>query len=162
MEKAEFDRRVEAVRRFNRFYTRQIGVLHEGLLHSPFSLAEARVLYELAHRDRPTASELGRDLGLDAGYLSRILRGFEQSGLLAREASPADGRQSLLRLTPAGDTAFAPLNTRSREEIGAMLHALSPAQQKSLAEAMRVIETLLGAPPERKAPFMLRPHQPGD
>ena len=157
-----FDQRVAAVRRFNRFYTRQIGVLHEGLLQSAFSLAEARVLYELAHRDRPTASELGRELGLDPGYLSRILRSFEQRGLLAREASPADGRQSLLRLTEAGEAAFAPLNSRSREEIGAMLHALSPAQQKSLAEAMTTIETLLGAPPERKAPYMLRPHQPGD
>jgi DNA-binding MarR family transcriptional regulator/N-acetylglutamate synthase-like GNAT family acetyltransferase len=162
MADAEFDRRVEAVRRFNRFYTRQIGVLHEGLLRSPFSLAEARILYELAHRDRPTASELGKELGLDAGYLSRILRGFEQRGLLAREPSATDGRQSLLTLTPAGENAFAPLNARSREEIGAMLHALAPAQQRSLAEAMRVIETLLGAPPERKAPYLLRPHQPGD
>jgi DNA-binding MarR family transcriptional regulator/GNAT superfamily N-acetyltransferase len=157
-----FDQRVAAVRRFNRFYTRQIGVLHEGLLESAFSLAEARVLYELAHRDRPTASELGRELGLDPGYLSRILRGFEERGLLAREASPTDGRQSLLQLTEAGETAFAPLNSRSREEIGTMLHALSPAQQKSLTEAMTTIETLLGAPPEHKAPYMLRPHQPGD
>src|SRR5260370_13595240 len=133
MEKAEFDRRVEAVRRFNRFYTRQVGVLHEGLLRSPFSLAEAGVLYELAHRDRPTASELGKDLGLDAGYLSRILRGFEKRGLLGREPSAIDGRRSLLRLTEAGEQAFAPLNTPSRDEIGAMLRALSPAQHRTLS-----------------------------
>src|SRR5262245_32173846 len=101
---------VAAVRRFNRFYTRQIGLLHEGLVESPFSLAEARVLYELAHHDHLTAARLGRELGLDAGYLSRILQGFARRGLLARARSEADGRQSVLTLTAKGRRAFAPLN----------------------------------------------------
>src|SRR5690242_13578790 len=90
--------RVEDVRRFNRFYTKQIGVLHEGLLGSPFSLAEARVLYELAHREKPTATELAKALGLDAGYLSRILRGFQKRDLIEKLPSAVDGRQSLLVL----------------------------------------------------------------
>src|SRR6266508_3882121 len=135
-----FDQRVADVRRFNRFYTRQIGLLQEGYLKSPFSLSEVRVLYELAHRERPTATELGRDLGLDAGYLSRILRGFQKRGLLKRTQSEDDGRQSHLALTQRGQAAFAPLNTRSRDEIGAML----------------------GAQPARKVPYLLRPHKPGD
>ena len=116
--------RVEATRRFNRFYTRRIGVLQEGLLQSPFSLAEARVLYELAHRERPRAAELGKDLGLDAGYLSRILRGLRKRGLVDRRPSPDDGRTNLLGLTRRGNAAFATLDERSRQEIGAMLAAL--------------------------------------
>ncbi len=167
MAETSFDRRVEAVRRFNRFYTKQIGVLHEGLLRSPFSLAEARVLYELAHRANPTAAELGRDLGLDPGYLSRILRGFAQQGLLEKAPSEADGRRSLLALTEKGRDAFAPLNARSQAEIGAMLGALSAAEQRRLIEAMETIATLLGGPAGStgagsKAPYVLRPPQPGD
>src|SRR5439155_144638 len=113
-----FDARVAAVRRFNRFYTKQIGLLHEGYLESPFSLSEVRVLYELAHREKPTAAELGRELGLDAGYLSRILRGFERRHLVERTASKADGRQSHLALTERGRAAFAPPQARSPADIG--------------------------------------------
>lgn len=100
--------RVAAVRRFSRFYTRQIGVLREGLLKSPFSLTEVRVLYELAHRDCPAATELGKDLGLDAGYLSRILRNFKNRGLIRKAPSETDGRQSLLSLTAKGRKVFVP------------------------------------------------------
>jgi DNA-binding MarR family transcriptional regulator/N-acetylglutamate synthase-like GNAT family acetyltransferase len=157
-----FDQRVADMRRFNRFYTRQIGLLQEGYLKSPFSLSEVRVLYELAHREHPTATELGRDLGLDAGYLSRILRGFQKRGLLRRTQSEDDGRQSHLALTPRGQAAFAPLNTHSREEIGAMLGALPVSEQARLVQAMHAIEGILGAQPERKVPYLLRPHKPGD
>jgi len=157
-----FARRVDAVRRFNRFYTKQIGVLQEGYLRSPFSLAEVRVLYELAHRPQPTATELAKELGLDAGYLSRILRKFETRGLIQKTPSQADGRQRLLALTPRGRKAFAPLNARSHDEIAAMLRRLPGGDQRRLMEAMRAVEDLLGAPPEQKAPYLLRPHQAGD
>ncbi len=158
----DLHQRVEAVRRFNRFYTQKIGVLHDGLLRSPFPLAEARVLYELAHRQNPTASELARELGLDAGYLSRILLGFEKRGLMARKPSESDGRQSLLRLTKKGKEAFAPLEARSRDEIGAMLSNLSSVNHSRLIEAMHTMERLLGGQPETKVPYLLRSHQPGD
>jgi len=157
-----FDARVAAVRRFNRFYTKQIGLLHEGYLESPFSLSEVRVLYELAHREKPTAAELGRELGLDAGYLSRILRGFERRHLVERTASKADGRQSHLALTKRGRAAFAPLQARSHSDIGAMLGKLSGADQKRVLEAMNTIEGRLGARPEGTTAYVLRPHQPGD
>ncbi|HEX2112826.1 MAG TPA: helix-turn-helix domain-containing GNAT family N-acetyltransferase [Alphaproteobacteria bacterium] len=159
---AEFDRRVADVRRFNRFYTQKIGVLQQAYLQTPFNLTEARVLYELAHRELPTATELGKDLGLDPGYLSRILRRFEKKGLLTRKASSTDGRQQLLSLTRKGEEAFAPLNTRSRAEISALLGTLAEPEQKRLMEAMHEIESLLSARPEARAPYMLRPHQPGD
>lgn len=157
-----FDARVAAVRRFNRFYTKQIGVLREGYLESPFSLTAVRVLYEIAHLEKTTASELCRELGLDAGYLSRILRGFRKRGLIDRTPSRTDGRQTLLSLTERGQNAFAALNARSRNEIAAMLGALSTPDQDRLVKAMDAIETLLGARPEHKTPYLLRPHQPGD
>ncbi|MBA3702338.1 MAG: MarR family transcriptional regulator [Rubrobacteraceae bacterium] len=158
----DFERRVGFVRRFNRFWTRQIGVLREGYLESPFSLTEVRVLYELAHCDETTASELGEELGLDAGYLSRILRGFEKQGLIHKRPSEADGRRRLLRLTERGQEAFAPLDARSRDDVGAMLGGMSIERQEHLVGAMRTIEGLLSARPEPEVPYILRLHRPGD
>jgi len=155
-------RRVEAVRRFNRFYTRQIGVLHEGLLNSPFSLTEARVVYELAHHEQTTATHLAQELGLDPGYLSRILRRLQDRRLVGRRRSSTDGRKVLLSLTERGQAAFSKLNAASRNEIEAMLHPLSPADQDRLLQAMQTIESILGAPAEHRTPYILRPHQPGD
>ena len=154
------DHRVAAVRRFSRFYTRIVGALQEGLLQSRFSLAEARVLYELAHRAEPTAKELAQDLDLDAGYLSRMLQSLERDGLLTRTTSETDRRQSLLSLTEAGTMAFAPLEERSRQEVGALLGKLPDAAQSDLVGAMQRIETLLGGSPPTA--WLLRQHQPGD
>jgi len=115
---------ISAVRRFNRTFTRRIGVLRAGLLHSPYSLTEARILFEVAQRDNLTAAELGRALGLDAGYLSRTLAALDQRGLLEKVRSESDGRQRLLRLTPDGGDAFDLLDRRSRDEVGEMLDGL--------------------------------------
>jgi DNA-binding MarR family transcriptional regulator/GNAT superfamily N-acetyltransferase len=156
------EHRIAAVRRFTRFYTRQIGVLREGLHASPFSLSEARVLYELANRSAPTAADIARDLGLDAGYLSRILRGFAQRGFLARTRSQDDGRESHLALTPAGRTAFAPLDRGSHDEVAALLAPLSESAQARLIEAMATVEQLLGERSAAAPPYLLRPHQIGD
>ena len=156
---------VDAVRAFNRFYTRRIGALGDHHLESPFSLTEMRVLYELAHRDAPTAADLGRDLGLDAGYLSRILRRFEARALLARAPSPADARQSLLRLTKKGRAAFAPLESRARGEVEALLGPLAASGRREVVGAMDTIQRLLERRPAdavRAAPYLLRQHQPGD
>lgn len=154
--------RVAAVRRFNRFYTRQIGVLQQGLLSSPFSLTEVRVLWELAHRDGPTASELGKDLDLDQGYLSRILRDFSKRGLLTRRRAESDGRQSLLGLSAKGRHTFAALDARSDREIGALLEALPAGSQQRLVEAMETVERLLDGAEPSAAPYLLRPPRPGD
>jgi DNA-binding MarR family transcriptional regulator/N-acetylglutamate synthase-like GNAT family acetyltransferase len=162
MSEDNLSQRVEAVRRFNRFYTRQIGVLQEGLLRSPFSLTEARVIYELAHHETTTATELGNELGLDAGYLSRILGEFKRRGLIDKKPSKKDGRQSLLWLTEQGQQAFAMLNARSHHEIEAMLSELPTGEQERLLQAMLSIEKLLGAQPEHSLPYLLRTHQPGD
>jgi DNA-binding MarR family transcriptional regulator/N-acetylglutamate synthase-like GNAT family acetyltransferase len=162
MSENDFDGRVGSVRRFNRFWTRQIGVLREEYLESPFSLTEVRVLYELANRGESTASELGEELGLDAGYLSRILRGFEKHDLIHKRPSETDGRRRLLRLTERGREAFAPLDARSRNDIGAMLGGMSTAEQERLVGAMRTIEGLLGVSPEPVVPYLLRTHLPGD
>lgn len=154
--------RVEVVRRFNRFYTKQIGVLHERLLRSPFSLTEARVIYELAHHEKTTATELRNELGLDAGYLSRLLRSFKKRGLIHKQSSQTDGRKNFLSLTERGQEVFSMLNARSRNEVGATLSDFSAGDQNRLVMAMQTIEELLGARPERKVPYVLRPHQPGD
>jgi len=159
----ELDQRIHAVRRFNRFYTRHIGALREGLAGSPFPLTEARVLYELAHApDTATAADLGRVLDLDAGYLSRILRSFETRGLVRKTRSATDGRRSHLELTPQGRRAFAPLNAHSTEETRAMLGQLTPGEQDRLAAAMRTIESLLGRTRAVAEPYLLRQHEPGD
>jgi DNA-binding MarR family transcriptional regulator/GNAT superfamily N-acetyltransferase len=155
---------VAEVRRFNRFYTRQIGVLQEGLLSSPFSLTEVRVLYEIVHRKDSTAVELCRELGLDAGYLSRILRSFEKRGLIARTRSVADGRQSHLRLTPKGRKVFNPLEARSSQQVATMLEKVSPARQKQLIDAMHLIESAIDPAQAKNGQpaYILRSHQPGD
>lgn len=154
------ENRIAAVRRFSRFYTRVIGVLQDGLLHSGFSLTEGRVLYELAQRAGVTATELGRELDIDPGYLSRILQRLERDGLLARVPSPADRRQGLLSLTRAGHDAFAPLDARSREEVAELLSPLADPAQAAVVAAMGRIESLLGNP--QSPPWLLRQHRPGD
>ena len=156
------DRRVAAVRRFNRFYTRQIGVLEEHLARSPYSLTEARVLYEVAQRPDTTASAVKADLGLDAGYLSRILAAFTRRGLLARRRSSADARQAHLALTARGRAAFGRLDAASQRDVGGMVGRLPAAAQARLVAAMRTIEELLSPTQGRSAPAVLRGHLPGD
>src|SRR5215213_2853869 len=156
----ELEARIAAVRRFSRFYTRQLGLLQESLVHTRFSLSEARVLYELAHRDQVTASELAADLDLDHGYLSRILRRFGEDGLLKKMRAADDGRQSLITITAKGRKAFAPLNKGSHDQVAELLGRLSDAAQARVVGAMGTVEQLLGAAP---APaIVLRPHRPGD
>jgi DNA-binding MarR family transcriptional regulator/GNAT superfamily N-acetyltransferase len=158
--------RTAAVRLFNRFYTRQIGLLQESLYGTSFSLSEARVLYELAHHETSTAGAIGAELGLDAGYLSRILSGFQRRKLIEKTPSGDDRRQSLLKLTKAGRKAFAPLDERSAEITAALLNALAGADQARLVAAMETIRDLLGgaspASTANRPPYLLRPHQPGD
>lgn len=156
------DSRVAAVRRFNRFYTQKIGALGEGHLASAFSLTEVRVLYELAHRDEPTASQLAITLALDAGYLSRILSQFTQRGLVRRSRSASDGRNVHLHLTKKGERAFVPLEAKAEEAVASLLRALPARRQDTLLRAMRNVQTLLDA--ERSTPprVTLRAHRPGD
>jgi len=157
-----FEERVQAVRRFNRFYTRQIGVLKEHQLDSDFSLAEMRVLYELAHREKCTAKEIGEYLGLDPGYLSRILARFAKKRLIRRERLREDARHLSLELTEAGRTAFGPLNRQSSAQVGEMLSRMSEAEQTKLVYAMHDIEqAVVGEKPTDRA-LVLRPHRPGD
>lgn len=157
------DERIAAARRFNRFYTRQIGVLRRNYLDSPYSLGESRVLYEILHRAR-TASDVSRALDLDAGYLSRMLRNFEKRGLINRQISDEDARQSYLALTALGRKAFAPLEKRSQETVSTMLGKLKPAEQTRLVAAMAEIETLLGGEtaPKPEDGYLLRAPRPGD
>jgi len=153
---------VQAIRGFNRFYTKQIGVLQQGWLGSPFSLAEARVLYELAHHEQPTATEIARELGLDAGYLSRMLRSLEQRGVVQRTRSNADGRRAHLSLTRSGRTAFARLDQQTDEDVEAMLGKLSAGDRRRLVGAIHVIGELLGARQESPVSYVLRPPRAGD
>lgn len=158
------DQRIAAVRRFNRAYTPVIGLLNDGYLNSPFSLTEVRILYELAHREKTTAAELGKALRLDAGYLSRILQGFAKRNLIQRRASKADGRENILSLTQRGRQVFGPLEQRSHAQIGSLLGNLSPADQRSMVESMSVIERLISSPATTTArePYVLRPPASGD
>jgi DNA-binding MarR family transcriptional regulator/N-acetylglutamate synthase-like GNAT family acetyltransferase len=152
---------VRRIREFNRFYTRVIGVLEEGLLHTPYSLTEARVIFELAQRDSTEVGKLRRLLGLDAGYLSRVLTRFETSGLLTKQRSPQDGRRQSLALTDAGRDLFATLDTRSMEEIRTLLTSLTGEDRRRLVDAMDTIRDVLGNEP-RSNSFVLRAPQPGD
>ena len=155
-----FEQRIAAVRRFSRFYTRQLGLLQESLVHTRFSLTEARVLYELAHREQVTASALAADLDLDHGYLSRILRRFGDEGLLKKVRAADDGRQNFISITVKGCKAFAPLNKNSRDQVAAMLERMSEAEQARVVGAMATVESILGD----RSPqgVLLRPHRPGD
>jgi DNA-binding MarR family transcriptional regulator/GNAT superfamily N-acetyltransferase len=153
---------VQGMRHFNRFYTRKIGVLQEGLVDSALSLTEARVLYELARSDEATATEVRGELGLDAGYLSRILQGFQKRGWVQRRASKEDGRRQLLSLTRSGRAAFKPLDARSDQQVRGLLHALPPDDQRHLLQAMQTIETVLETRSPQAAPYVLRTHRPGD
>ena len=156
--------RIQAVRRFSRFYTREIGVLHEGLLGGDLSLTEGRIIYELAQSPQTTATRLKTDLGLDAGYLSRLLRGFEDRGLIERRRSDSDGRETVLSLTQAGGAAFTAIDTRSREQVAAMLGTLSGLEQQRLVTALDTAETLLSrrGSPDPAVPTILRPPVAGD
>lgn len=160
MSPQQIDDRALTVRRFNRFYTRLIGLLHEHLLASAFSLTEVRILYELAHRPALTATDLCRELGLDAGYLSRVIAGFEKKGLVEKTRSPTDGRVAQLELTDAGRATFQPLEDASQREVVAMLEKLSVPEQRQLVAAMGEIESLLRD--ERTPGYILRDPQPGD
>jgi DNA-binding MarR family transcriptional regulator/GNAT superfamily N-acetyltransferase len=152
---------VASVRSFNRFYTKQIGLLRKGYLDSPFSLAEVRVLYEVAHRTSPIASQISKELDLDAGYLSRVLANFEKRGLISRKPG-SDARQSHLSLTARGRRAFTALEDKTQTHAGQMLAKLSDADRNRLVDAMRTIQRLLGGQTEPNRSYVLRPHQPGD
>lgn len=153
--------RVAAVRAFNRFYTNAIGVLREGLLRTPYSLTEARVVFELGQQDVTEVADLRRTLDIDAGYLSRILTRFETDGLATRERSRADGRRQTIRLTDLGRAAFEMLDIRSAEEFRELLAELTEEDQRRLLGAMETIREVLEGSPRPEA-FVLRPPEPGD
>jgi len=156
------DGQIAAVRAFNRFYTSKLGVLDQRLLKSPFSLSEARVLYELAHREDPAAKEIGIELGLDPGYLSRIVQKFDDDGLITRKPLQSDRRQYRLGLTAKGRQAFAKLERSSHDDIADMLATLPRGDSGRLIAAMAVIERLLGASDRSPQPALLRDPSPGD
>ena len=146
------DHQIAAVRAFNRFYTRKLGVLDQQLMKSPFSLSEARVLYELPHREELAAKEIGIELGLDPGYLSRIVQKFDEDGLISRKPLPTDRRQYRLALTAKGRQTFARLERSTQDDVGAMLAALPHGGSQRLVAAMATIERLLGTPTRRRPP----------
>lgn len=154
--------RVAAVRAFTRSYTAVLGVLDEGLLQSPYTLTEARVIFELAQRDITEVPDLRRSLGLDGGYLSRILARFEADGLVARRRSGADARRQVVRLTPAGRDVYEVLDARSTDQVTGLLSRLGDEEQQRLVDAMASIGDLLGEPPRRAAAYLVRSLRPGD
>lgn len=156
------DERAERIRDFNRFYTEKIGVLQEGLLDSPFSLAEARVIYEVANTKQPAAAAIGKRLNLDRGYLSRILQRLTEAGIVDRARSERDGRERLLWLTREGRKRFGVLNRRSHREAAAMLQALPEARQIELVRSLEIARSILDPPASSAAEISLRPHRPGD
>ncbi|HLH88003.1 MAG TPA: helix-turn-helix domain-containing GNAT family N-acetyltransferase [Xanthobacteraceae bacterium] len=156
------DDRVAAVRRFSRFYSRRLGMLQDAFLQTSFSLAEARVLYELAHRDKPTATAVADALGIDRGYLSRILRSFSERGLVAKSSSRQDGRQSLLSLTARGRQSFTAINERSQKDVSAMLEKLSRPDQDRVVAAMGAIERLIGKETQMESSYVVRPPRSGE
>jgi DNA-binding MarR family transcriptional regulator/GNAT superfamily N-acetyltransferase len=158
----DLESRIAAVRRFSRFYTRQLGLLQESLVHTRFSLTEARVLYELAHREPTTATALAADLDLDHGYLSRILRRFGEAGLVSKKRIANDGRQNLIAITAKGRKAFAPLNKGSHHQVAELLGKLSPAEQARVVSAMATVESLLQPSAQKPSMVLLRNHRPGD
>jgi DNA-binding MarR family transcriptional regulator/GNAT superfamily N-acetyltransferase len=153
---------IDAIRDFNRFYTRRLGLLDEGLLASQFSLAEVRVLYELAHRGSASASEIAGVLSLDAGYLSRILRRFDTQGLLERQRSDADSRRTMLRLSAQGQAVFAPLNAGAAEQIAGLIEPLSAPDRGRLLDAVATVRSLLQRTPGHSPQILLREPRPGD
>ena len=153
---------IAEVRAFNRFYTSKLGVLDQHLLKSPYSLTEARVLYELAHRDNLSAREIGVELGLDAGYLSRMMQKFDENGVITRKPLPSDRRQHRLALTAKGRRAFTKLDRSSQDEVDTMLASLPEGGRQKLVRAMAEIERLLGPPGATVPPAILRGHLPGD
>ena len=152
---------VADIRAFNRFYTRLLGALNEGLLRSPHSLPESRLIYELGSRGRTTATELAADLGMDPGYLSRLLRTLRDAGLVDSTANPVDGRGQILALTSRGVAAFRSLDQASREEVSALIAPLGARERTDVLNAMRTIRRLLDpAAPER--PVAVRPFRIGE
>ena len=153
---------VREVRAFNRFYTQRIGILQRGVLQSPYSLTEVRVLYELANGAELTATDVQRILGLDRGYLSRILRSFERSGMLLRERSKKDGRQSLIRLTGHGLKVFSALNARQSSDVEKMLQSVPDSVREKLVGSMQTIQKVLTSESAEPGKVSLRAHRPGD
>jgi DNA-binding MarR family transcriptional regulator/GNAT superfamily N-acetyltransferase len=156
------DRQISAVRAFNRFYTRKLGVFDQHFMKSPFSLSEGRVLYELAHRDDLAAKQIGSELGLDPGYLSRLIQNFDEKGLITRTPLASDRRQYQLSLTAKGRQAFAKLDRSSDDQVASMIETLGDGDRRRLVEAMAVIERLLGGSDAPPAPAILRDPRPGD
>src|SRR5262245_36060222 len=157
MPTAGLEARIAAVRQFNRFYTQKIGVLEEGLVQSPYSLTEVRILYELSARGKAAASELSEDLGLDPGYLSRILKVFRRDGLVGRRTSKDDARRGELSLTKKGRETFGPIEARTRDAVARLLAPLPEGDQRRLVAAMESIGGLLRAPAPSDSEVVLRP-----